>query len=94
MESVVRIIINDENATLSKALSKITSKIQIHSELQKAYKSIYNYSSDSDGIRHANKSKNTGKLDIEDARYMFISCSAFINYLIVKASKAGLLENI
>jgi hypothetical protein len=29
-------------------------------------------------------------LDQEDALYMLISCSAFINYLISKANKAGL----
>ena len=41
--------------------------------------------SDSDGIRH-------GGIDFtnapaEDAKYMLVSCSAFINYLIEKQSK-------
>ena len=30
-------------------------------------------------------------LDLEDARFFLIACSAFTNYLIVKAQKAGLL---
>lgn len=30
------------------------------------------------------------KIDFEDAKYMLVSCTAFINYLTVKASKAGL----
>ena len=29
-------------------------------------------------------------LDIEDAKFMLISCSAFVNYLVVKAQKAGI----
>jgi hypothetical protein len=28
-------------------------------------------------------------LDQEDARYMLVTCSAFVNYLVVKADKAG-----
>lgn len=32
----------------------------------------------------------TSNLDAEDAKYMLVSCSAFINYLIVKADKAGI----
>jgi len=29
-------------------------------------------------------------LDIEDAKFMLVSCSAFVNYLVVKAQKAGI----
>jgi len=29
-------------------------------------------------------------LDIEDATFMLVSCSAFVNYLVVKAQKAGI----
>jgi hypothetical protein len=29
-------------------------------------------------------------LDIEDAQFMLIACSAFINYLVAKADKAGI----
>ncbi|MGY0035854.1 hypothetical protein [Pedobacter sp. NJ-S-72] len=28
--------------------------------------------------------------ELEDARFMLVSCSAFVNYLIVKAEKAGI----
>jgi hypothetical protein len=27
----------------------------------------------------------------EDAKYMLVACSAFVNYLIVKADKAGIV---
>jgi hypothetical protein len=29
-------------------------------------------------------------LELEDARYMLVTCSAFINHLVVKADKAGI----
>ncbi|MGQ9708742.1 MAG: AbiJ-NTD4 domain-containing protein, partial [bacterium] len=29
-------------------------------------------------------------LSFEDAKFMLVSCSAFINYLITKAAKAGI----
>jgi len=43
------------------------------------------------GIRHA--LVDGSNYDSEDAKFMLISCSAFINYLVVKASKAGLVRH-
>jgi hypothetical protein len=30
------------------------------------------------------------KIDFEDAKFMLVSCSTFVNYLVVKSSKAGI----
>jgi len=87
VESISQKISGDKKASLGKALSKIKDKIEIHPALVKGFKMIYGYTSDSDGIRHALLEKE--KLDVEDAKYMLISCCAFINYLIVKALKAN-----
>lgn len=54
----------------------------------KGFKSIYWYTSDSDGIRHAHK--DTPNFSFEDAQFMLITCSAFCNYLIEKANKVGI----
>ena len=48
-----------------------------------AFNKLYGYASDSDGIRHA-LSKETGYKQ-EDAIFMLVACSAFVNYLKVKA---------
>jgi len=53
--------------------------------MESAFSSLYGYTSDENGIRH-------GGIDFksvpsEDAKYMLISCSAFVNYLIEKWSK-------
>lgn len=88
VEALCRLITHDPKATLGKALKHIDDIVALHGALQKAFSSLYGYSSDADGIRHALLDEPT--LDQEDARFMLVSCSAFINYLVQKASKAGI----
>lgn len=88
VESLAQIIADDNKAELGKALKTIREKIGLHGALEQGFKNLYGYTSNGDGIRHAlNDEPN---LDLEDAIYMLTSCSAFINYLIVKADKAGI----
>lgn len=73
-------------ATLGIAIKKLRDNgIHIHRAMESAFSSLYGYTSDENGIRH-------GGIDFknapaEDAKYMLISCSAFVNYLIEKWSK-------
>lgn len=73
-------------ATLGKAIKKLKeSGVHIHSAMENAFSSLYGYTSDENGIRH-------GGIDFisaptEDAKYMLVSCSAFVNYLIEKWAK-------
>jgi len=90
VEAVCRIVAKDEKATLGKALDAIEGEIDLHSALKRAFDSLYGYTSSAEGIRHALLDENV-HLDLEDAKFMLVSCSAFINYLISKASKAGIL---
>ena len=71
-------IINGSKETLGKALNNL--KVEIHPALKSAYSSIYGYTSDENGTRHANGigEKNA---TFEEAKYMLVSCSAFVNYL-------------
>lgn len=88
IESVAKVISGNEKDSLGSALDKIKGKIKIHSALERGFKMLYGYTSDSDGIRHA-LMDNTN-CDFEDAKYMLVSSSAFINYLIAKASRASI----
>lgn len=73
-------ITGEENTTLGKMLNKlIDSGINIHSAMEEAFKKLYGYTSDEGGIRHG--SIEFVEAPEEDARYMLITCSAFINYL-------------
>lgn len=75
------------SATLGAALKKLGDNgVVIHGALREDFSKMYGYTSDEDGIRH-------GGIDfkhapIEDARYMLVTCSAFVNYLISKYDKS------
>lgn len=83
VESFCKIVTKDDKATLGKALTEIEKTHKIHSALKSAFSSIYGYTSDSSGIRHA-LLESDGKVEFEDAKFMLVSCSAFINYLRAK----------
>lgn len=82
IESICKLIINDSNATLGKALNTIGANYGLHPALKESFQKLYGYTSDGDGIRHALLEEDN--LTYQDALYMLISCSAFINYLIAK----------
>lgn len=87
VESMCNLITKSKD-TLGDALKKVEAKVAIHPALKKGFGNIYGYTSDAGGIRHA--LLDEPNLDFEDAKYMLVSCSAFINYLISKAAKAGI----
>ena len=60
--------------------------------MKEAFIKLYHYTSGADGIRHAIGLLEEPNLSFEDAKFMLVSCSTFINYLISKASKAGLFN--
>lgn len=83
VESMCCVITNSENVTLGKALKKLKDNgVHIHSAMENAFSSLYGYTSDEGGIRHG--SIDFHEAPIEDARYMLITCSAFVNYLMEK----------
>jgi hypothetical protein len=90
VESISKTLSATSKNSLGSALDKIKGKIKLHPALEKGFKQIYGYTSDSDGIRHALMEETT--CDFEDAKYMLVSCSAFVNYLIAKGVKAELLQ--
>lgn len=88
VESICQEITGEQSAELGKTLKKLKSKLPIHGALEQGFIKIYGYTSDGDGIRHAMMDETN--LDQEDALYMLVSCSSFINYLITKSDKIGL----
>ncbi len=88
VEAICNMITKEKNTTLGQALKKIENEVSLHSALKSAFSSLYGYTSDADGIRHA--LLDEPNLYFEDAKFMLVSCSTFINYLIIKASKAGI----
>lgn len=83
IESLSVIITGDQNTTLGQALAVIEKKYNIHGALKSAFSSLYGYTSNSGGIRHSLLEDDI-TVSMEDAKFMIVSCSAFINYLKVK----------
>ena len=76
---------------LSKALAKLEQKIAIHPAMKKGFTSLYAYTSDEGGIRHA-LLEDAAKVDEADALFMLGACAAFVSYLLNKARPNGLLK--
>ena len=80
MEALCKKVTGEEKAKLGDAIKILERQGFVHSALKKAFSSLYGYTSDAEGIRHALMEESN--LTNNDARFMLISCSAFINYVI------------
>jgi hypothetical protein len=69
---------------------RITPHLPSADVLSKALTSLYAYTSDEKGIRHALIDDSAAKVDETDALFMFGACAAFVSYLIGKARVNGL----
>lgn len=88
VESMCCIITGEsgKTATLGATLKKLEKHgIHIHEAMKSAFEKLYGYTSDENGIRHGGINFKGASSD--DARYMLISCSAFINYLTAQYTK-------
>ncbi|WP_047450805.1 AbiJ-NTD4 domain-containing protein [Alistipes sp. ZOR0009] len=83
VESLCKIIITNNSTTLGQALKEIEKKHNIPGSLKTAFSALYGYTSDEGGIRHA-LLEGDSNVDLEEARFMLVACSAFVNYLISK----------
>ena len=79
VESACCIITGNKKATLGQALKIVEESHSLHTALKEAFQKLYGYTSDEGGIRHG--SINMADVDFELAKYLLVTCSAFINYL-------------
>lgn len=74
-------IIIGKNTTLNDALKKLEDNgVVIHAALKRAFSQLYGYTSDASGIRHAGELGGADST-FEEAKFMLVSCCAFVNYL-------------
>jgi hypothetical protein len=85
VESICVSVSGDHKATLGAALNEIEKSHQLHPAFKKALSSLYGYTSDSSGIRHALLEEST--ITYSDAKFMLVLCSAFVNYILGKISE-------
>jgi len=90
VESVAKQFAGSDSATLDAALKELSSKIELHGALKAGFSNLYGFTSDESGVRHAILEQPS--VGFAEAKYMIVACSAFVNYLLVKAEQAGLLK--
>lgn len=74
-----------KGATLGAIIKKLPHLgLNIHPAMLEAFSKLYGYASDGD-IRHG--TPDFTNVPVEDAKFMLVSCSAFVNFLIEKWSK-------
>ena len=87
VESICQIIAQNSKATLGEALKKLEEHgVKIHEAMKKSFSSLYGYTSDEGGIRHC-EGMFESNVTFEEAKFMLVSCSAFVNYLISEYGK-------
>ena len=89
VESVCKVISGNEKATLKDALNGLISNgMNIHGSLKSAILALYGYASDEGGIRHAER-ETESIVTFEEAKFMMVTCSAIVNYLVAEYGKHG-----
>jgi hypothetical protein len=88
VEAVVRKITNE--GTLGAGLRKLKAAgVSVHPALEGAWSKMYGWTSNADGIRHA--AVDPADADQAIAKYMLVTCSAFVTYLIEAGRKVNLI---
>jgi len=82
VETLAKIVTDNPSASLS----DLAKDLPIHPAFREGLKKIYNWTSDEGGIRHGEKGKEYPYLESgeNEARFMLILASAFVNYIISK----------
>lgn len=89
VEAICQELLKDsgKQATLGKMLKRLEDEgIEMHSAMKEAFTKLYGYTSDANGIRHAGDIGGPSST-FEEAKFMLVSCSAFINYLMGVSAK-------
>lgn len=79
VESIARAIAGKPKSSLGDALKILEIQRKLHPALKSSFLSLYGYTSDEGGIRHAMLSEPN--LNAADAKFFLLSCTSFINYL-------------
>jgi len=88
VEAVTRKVTGE--STLGAGLKKLqASGLTIHPALRDGWLKLYGWASDEDGVRHG--AIDAASIDQTMAKYILVSCSAFVSYLTEEGRKAELL---
>jgi hypothetical protein len=72
--------------TLGEALKVLEQRGYLHGGLKKAFSTLYGYSSDEEGVRHALIFSDEAQVDECDALFMLGACASFVSYLLARGA--------
>lgn len=90
VESAAKLISGDKKSGLKDALDKLNEHFPIHGAMRNGFLGLYGWTSDGDGIRHG-LIMDEPNVGFDEAKYMLVSCSAFVNYLVAKANETKII---
>ncbi len=79
VEAVVRELTGKDD--LARALAVLENKHSLPTAMKEGFIKLYSYTNEENGIRHAMLTSG-GAVEEPDARYMLVTCSAFVNFLV------------
>lgn len=85
VESLVKFATGENKSTLGQLIKKLEAEFGLNHALAAALNKLYGYTSDVDGVRHGMTELN--KTDFNDAKFMLVVCSAFINFVTGKMER-------
>ena len=89
VEATCRIIAEKDSATLGEALKLLAKHgLKLHPCLNSGIDKLYSYACDQGGIRHAER-ETESTVTFEEAKFMMVTCSAIVNYLVAEYGKHG-----
>lgn len=89
VESVCKVIANKPKAELGDALKALIAEgYPIQGALKTGILALYGYTCEAGGIRHA-EHETESTVTFEEAKFMMVTCSAIVNYLVAEYGKHG-----
>lgn len=91
VESISKQITGQSSGGLDNALSRLDTAVHFHGAFKSGLLSLYGYTSDDSGIRHAILDEPS--VGFDEAKFMLVICSALVNFIMMKATQAGITTN-
>ncbi|WP_316828597.1 AbiJ-NTD4 domain-containing protein [Pedobacter miscanthi] len=91
IESYCGAVLGEQKGTLGKLLAILERNCGLHPSLKESISKLYGFASDAGGIRHALQ-QDSEEFGPEDAKFILVFSTAFINYLDKKHSQNELIN--
>lgn len=92
VEALCKIVAGDAHKTFSQCLPAVKQRLDLHGAMLSSLDNLYGYRGAKSGVAHGGTESPTE--GFEEAYFFLVVCSAWLNYLTVKAQKKGVALKI